>query len=426
VRVLVVGGGGREHALCWCLARSAEVFCAPGNPGTAASATNLPISPDDPALLDAVRQHRIDLTVVGPEAPLAAGLADRLAAAGRAVFGPSAAAARIESSKAFAKALMQQAGVPTAAHRSFTDPAEALRYIDRHAEPLVVKASGLAAGKGAVVCATRGEAADAARAMFGGRFGAAGSEVVVEACLAGEELSVFALTDGEQVVLLPSAQDHKRLGEADTGPNTGGMGAYTPVSVATPALLDRVEREVLRPTLAGLARAGAAYRGVLYAGLMIQRDGSPAVIEFNCRFGDPEAQVVLPVGDHDLLADLASIASGEAWRPAARRVAARRAAVTTVLAAPGYPEAPRKGAVITLPPPPSTGDDAVLFHAGTARGPDGILRVAGGRVLCATGFGPDVATAAEASRRLADQVAFAGKVWRRDIAWREVARAGVA
>jgi phosphoribosylamine--glycine ligase len=425
VRVLVVGGGGREHALCWVLARSAQLFCAPGNPGTAAVATNLAISADDqPALVDAVRTHHIDLTVVGPEAPLAAGLADRLAAAGHPVFGPTAAAARIEASKAFAKALMQQAGIPTATAQSFTDPARALTYIDAHAEPLVVKASGLAAGKGAVVCTTRREAAETARAMFEGRFGGAGREVVVESFLEGEELSVFALTDGEQAVLLPSAQDHKRLGEGDTGPNTGGMGAYTPVSIATPALLDRAEREVILPTLRALAQVGAPYRGVLYGGLMIQRDGSPAVIEFNCRFGDPEAQVVLPVADGDLLADLAAIAAGESWRPGARRIGARRAAVTTVLAASGYPESPQKGAAITLPA--TAADNAVLFHAGTTRAADGTLVVSGGRVLCATGFGPDVAAAAYASRALADQVAFQGKVLRRDIAWREVARAGAA
>lgn len=425
MRVLVVGGGGREHALCWVLARSAQVFCAPGNPGTAAVGTNLAISADDqPALLDAVRTHHIDLTVVGPEAPLAAGLADRLAAAGHPVFGPTAAAARIEASKAFAKALMQQAGIPTATAQSFTDPARALAYIDAHAEPLVVKASGLAAGKGAVVCATRREAAETARAMFAGRFGAAGREVVVESFLEGEELSVFALTDGEQALLLPSAQDHKRLGEGDTGPNTGGMGAYTPVSIATPTLLDRAEREVILPTLRALAQVGAPYRGVLYGVLMIQRDGSPVVIEFNCRFGDPEAQVVLPVADGDLLTDLAAIAAGESWRPAARRIGARQAAVTTVLAASGYPESPQKGAAITLPG--AAADDAVLFHAGTTRAADGTLRVSGGRVLCATGFGPDVAAAARASRALADQVAFQGKVLRRDIAWREVARAGAA
>jgi phosphoribosylamine--glycine ligase len=423
VNVLVVGGGGREHALCWVLARHATVCCAPGNPGTATTATNLAINPTDAAALAAaVRGRRIDLVVIGPEAPLAAGLADQLRKAGCTVFGPSAAAARIEASKAFAKDLMQNAGVPTAASRTFTAERDALAYIDRHAEPLVVKASGLAAGKGAVVCATRAEAAAAARAMFGGRFGAAGEQVIVESFLEGEELSVFALTDGERTSFLPAAQDHKRLGEGDTGPNTGGMGAYTPVQLATPALLDRVDREVVLPTLRALAAAGAPYRGVLYAGLMIAPDGSPAVVEFNCRFGDPEAQVVLPVAEIDLAEQLHAIAAGGSWRPVPR-VAARRAAVTTVLAAAGYPESPAKGAAITLP---SLGDDSMVFHAGTSRDADGTLRTAGGRVLCATGFGPTVAAAAAASRALAERIEFAGRQFRRDIAWREVGRAGAS
>jgi phosphoribosylamine--glycine ligase len=421
----VVGGGGREHALCRTFAATAQVFCAPGNPGTAEVATNLSIPANDAGrLLEAVRRLHVDLTVVGPEGPLATGLADAFAAAGCPVFGPTAAAARLEASKAFAKALMHRAGVPTAASRTFSDASEALAYVDAHPEPLVVKASGLAAGKGAVVCATRGEAADAARAMFGGRFGDAGNEVVIEAFLQGEELSVFALTDGAQVALLPSAQDHKRLGEGDTGPNTGGMGAYTPVSVATPTLLDRAEREILLPTLAALAAEGTPYRGFLYAGLMIGPDGSPSVVEFNCRMGDPEAQVVLPVADTDLLDHCWRIGAGEAWRPATRRIGARRAAVTTVLAATGYPDAPAKGAPIDLPR--TIPDDAELFQAGTARDAQGVLRVAGGRVLCATGYGPTVAAAAEASRRLADAVSFDGKVLRRDIGWREIARAGAS
>jgi phosphoribosylamine--glycine ligase len=423
VNILVVGGGGREHALCHVLAREATIVCAPGNPGTAEIGTNLPLDPSDvEGLHAAIHTHHIDLTVIGPEGPLAAGLADRLRAAGHHVFGPSAAAARIEASKAFAKTLMERAGVPTAASRTFTVERAALEYVDRHAEPLVVKASGLAAGKGAVVCATRAEAAGAVRAMFGGRFGEAGRQVVVEAFLEGEELSVFALTDGERVALLPAAQDHKRLGEGDTGPNTGGMGAYTPVTLATPALLDRVTRMIIHPTLRELDESGSRYQGVLYAGLMIAPDGSPSVVEFNCRFGDPETQVVLPVADTDLAGHLWAVAAGESWRPAPV-ISARQAAVTTVVAAAGYPDTPVKGAPITLPAPEP---DVMLFHAGTARDDGGQLRAAGGRVLCATGFGPTVGAAAAASRRLAEQVAFDGCQFRRDIAWREIGRAGAS
>jgi len=422
VRILVVGGGGREHALCWMLAREATVHCAPGNPGTAELGVNLPIGADRPeALLDAIRAHRIDLVVIGPEAPLAAGLVDFLAARGVPAFGPTAAAARIEASKAYAKELMARAGVPTAPSRTFRDPAAALQYIAGHPEPLVVKASGLAGGKGAVVCRTRQEAATAAREMFAGKLGAAGHEVVVEQFLEGEELSVLALTDGEQVLLLPPAQDHKRLSEGDTGPNTGGMGAYTPVSLASGALLERIREGIFQPILQALAAQGTPYRGVLYAGLMIAPGGEPYVLEFNCRFGDPEAQAVLPALDHDLGKVFWQIAAGEPWRPRQSMLPARRAAVVTVLASVGYPEAPQKGAAIQLPAalPP----DTLLFHAGTTRDADGRLRVAGGRVLCATGLGPDVPSAAQASRALAEAIRYDGKIFRRDIAWREVARA---
>ncbi|MBI2401427.1 MAG: phosphoribosylamine--glycine ligase [Gemmatimonadetes bacterium] len=419
MRVLVVGGGGREHALGWMLSRAAAVYCAPGNAGTAEVATNLALAADNSdRLVDAVHQHRIDLVVVGPEAPLAAGLVDRLAARQVPAFGPTAAAARIEASKAFAKDVMARAQVPTAESRSFTDQAAASRYIAGHPEPLVVKASGLAAGKGAVVCRTRAEAAAAAREMFGGKFGAAGREVLVERFLEGEELSVLALTDGEGVLLLPPAQDHKRLGEGDTGPNTGGMGAYTPVSLATKPLLDRVEQEIFLPVLRELGARGARYRGCLYAGLMISPAGDPFVVEFNCRFGDPETQVVLPALAGDLADHFWRIGSGEPWRPATPQLAAARAAVTTVVASQGYPDAPQKGAAISLPvtSPP----DTLLFHAGTTRDAGGALRVAGGRVLCATGLGHDVAEAAAQSRALAEAIHYEGRVFRRDIAWREV------
>jgi len=422
VRLLVVGGGGREHALCWGLSRSGTIFCAPGNPGTAGVGTNLPVNPTDhDAILQAVRRHAIDLTVIGPEAPLAAGLADDLRAAGHHVFGPSAAAARIESSKAFAKDVMQAAGVPTADSRTFTDARAALDYVAGHAEPLVVKASGLAAGKGAIVCETRDVAAAAVRDMFAGKFGEAGSVVVVEDYLTGEELSVLALTDGERVMLLPASQDHKRIGEGDTGPNTGGMGAYTPVSIADRTLLDRVQREVLLPVLRYLAETGSPYQGVLYAGVMVQDDGTPMALEFNCRFGDPETQVVVPAADLDLAGHMWQIAAGEAWRPAHRVSPAARAAVTTVVAAAGYPDTPRKGDPIRIPD--ELPEDTILFHAGTTLDDGGVLRTAGGRVLCATGLGADVTEAAQRSRGLAESIEFEGMQYRRDIAWREAARA---
>jgi phosphoribosylamine---glycine ligase len=428
VRILVVGGGGREHALCWALHRDtpeATIFAAPGNPGTAALGTNLPIAVtaiDD--LVAAATQHDIDVTIIGPEAPLAAGVADRLRAEGRAVFGPSQAAARLESSKAYAKEVMRRAGVPTAASATFTELSPALEYIQTHAEPLVVKASGLAAGKGVIVCVTRAEAADAARAMLGGNaLGDAGHEVVIEEFVQGEELSVLALTDGERIVILPPAQDHKRLGEGDTGPNTGGMGAYCPVTLTTAPLLAQVRRDVIEPVLREMAAQGAPYEGVLYAGLMLAPDGAISVLEFNCRFGDPEAQVILPGLAPGVTRHFLDIARRR-WRPKRQVLAPTRAAVTTVLAARGYPEKPERGAAIRIPQ--DLGSDVVVFHAGTARDADGTLRTAGGRVLSVTGVGADVPAAARASAAASERIAFDGKTWRRDIAWRELQRAGAA
>ena len=428
MRILVVGGGGREHALCWALRRDspdAALFAAPGNPGTATLGTNLLIAPTDlDALVAAAAQHDIDVTIIGPEAPLAAGLADRLRAADRAVFGPSQAAARLESSKAYAKEVMRRAGVPTGASVTFTEVVPALEYIQTHAEPLVVKASGLAAGKGVVVCVTRAEAADAAREMLtGGALAEAGSEVVIEEFLEGEELSVLALTDGEHIVILPPAQDHKRLGDGDTGPNTGGMGAYCPVSLATAPLLARVRRDVIEPVLREMAAQGAPYEGVLYAGLMLARDGTPNVLEFNCRFGDPEAQAILPVLPKGATKHLLDIASRR-WHPKRHAIAPARAAVTTVLAARGYPEKPERGAAIRIPK--DLGPDVVVFHAGTTRDADGTIRTSGGRVLSVTGLGAGVPAAARASAAACERIAFEGKTWRRDIAWRELQRAGAA
>jgi phosphoribosylamine--glycine ligase len=334
------------------------------------------------------------------------------------VVGPGAAAAAIEASKAFAKDIMAAAGVPTAASRTFTDPGEALAWVDRQAEPLVVKASGLAAGKGAVVCATRAEARDVVAAMLrDGKFGDAGRTVVVEAFLEGEELSLLALTNGTDLELLPAAQDHKRLLEGDRGPNTGGMGAYSPVALATPTLLERAKREVYLPVLRELRRRGTPFSGVLYAGLMVDHAGTPWVVEFNCRLGDPEAQAVLPLVAGGLTDAFRQVARGE--RPAPVRVRPG-AAVTTVLAAGGYPDRPQKGAAITIPSdlPPNV----TVFHAGTTLDDAGMLRVAGGRVLNVTAVAPTFPEAQRLSREAAQRISFAGKVFRTDIGWREAAR----
>ncbi len=426
MRLLVVGAGAREHALLWALQRDAPdatCFCLPGNAGTARLATNLPgAATDVDAVAAAAGDKAVDLVVVGPEAPLAAGLADRLRADRIPVFGPTAAAARIESSKAFAKALMLSHGIPTARAQAFTELDAALGFIAAHPEPLVVKASGLAAGKGAVVCDSRSQAREAATAMLRGALGAAGQEIVVEEFLTGEELSVLAITDGERFAVLPAAQDHKRVGNGDTGPNTGGMGAYCPVSIATDQLMERVAREVFEPTIRALAHVGSPYRGMLYAGLMIREDGSPAVIEFNCRFGDPEAEAILAATAPGLLPVLRLVAEG-GWIPTGYRLgAADRAAVTTVLAAEGYPDAPKTGAEITIPPQVEASGDLLVFHAGTSRDADGRLRVAGGRVLAVTAVASDVATAAARSREAAEAITFEGRHYRRDIAWREIAR----
>ena len=422
MKVLVVGAGGREHALCWAMHHdlpSAILYCAPGNPGTAELAENLPIGSDKiDQLVSAAEGLAVDLVVVGPEAPLARGLADRLRAANKLVFGPSAAAARIESSKAFAKEVMLAAGVPTAPSRIFTELAPALAYVDRHAEPLVVKASGLAAGKGAIICATRVEARRALTLMLrDGVFGEAGRTVIVEGFLEGEEVSVLAVTNGRDLVLLPPAQDHKRLEDRDRGPNTGGMGAYSPVSFATPEFLERVERLVLVPTLAELERRGAQFTGVLYAGLMIDGRGNPNVIEFNCRFGDPETQVMLPLVTSGFLELLKSVAARTAL-PKIEIAAA--AAVTTVLAAAGYPDTPRHGDPIAMPrtTPPGT----LIFQAGTQLDDTGTLRTNGGRVMSVTGVAPTFSAAQAASRAGAEAIVFAGKQFRRDIGWREARR----
>jgi phosphoribosylamine--glycine ligase len=424
MRILVVGSGGREHALAHAFAAddaSHLLYVAPGNPGTASLAANLAIQPTDiDRIADITDAYAIDLVVVGPELPLAIGLADRLRAEGKTVFGPGAHGARIEASKSFAKEVMRAAGVPTGSSETFTDLERAVAYIDRHAEPLVVKASGLAAGKGAVVCDTRGDARRAVKSMLGDRvFGDAGAVIVIEEFLLGEELSVLAVTNGRDVTLLPAAQDHKRLLEGDRGPNTGGMGAYAPVSIATPAVLERVTHEVLLPTLAELARQGEPYRGVLYAGVMLHPDGTPNVVEFNCRLGDPETQVVLPLVQSGLVGLFDAAARGEALPPITIRNAS---AVTTILAARGYPDTPQRGAVITLPA--KLGDGITAYHAGTARNADGALVVNGGRVLALTAVAEHFDDAQQRSRDAADAVQFDGKQCRHDIGWREMERAG--
>ncbi len=421
-RVLVVGSGGREHALCWALRRElpeASIFCVPGNPGTMTHAENIPLPITDlQAIVAETERLQVDLTVVGPEGPLAAGLVDLLVSAGRRAFGPTAAAARIEASKAFAKDVMRHAGVATAASATFDDLPKALEYLERHPEPVVVKASGLAAGKGAVICGTREEACLTVEEMLaGGSFGEAGRTVVIEEFLEGEELSVFAVTNGREVRLLPSAQDHKRLLEGDEGPNTGGMGAYAPVRIATPELLARVERDVLLPTLQELERRRTPFRGMLYAGLMVTPDGTPMVIEFNCRFGDPETQAVLPLVTSGLSNLLWAAACGEALPEV---TVAQRAAVTTVLAASGYPSSPMRGQRITIPQ--NLPEGALVFHAGTALDDTGHLVTAGGRVLAVTAVADSFDAARTVSRDCADRITFEGKQFRRDIGWREVGR----
>lgn len=421
MRVLVVGGGAREHAICWGLRRelgSGELFAAPGNPGTAILATNLPIGSDDiDRLVSATSTHSIDLVVIGPEAPLAEGLADRLRAAGRAVFGPSAEAAKIESSKAFAKDVMAKANVPTAPSRSFTELDLAVAWVDRLDPPIVVKASGLAAGKGVIICQTKVEALRAVTGMLRDQtFGEAGRTVVIESFLEGEELSVMAVTNGEDVLLLPAAQDHKRLLDGDKGPNTGGMGAYSPVSIATRILLDKVERTILRPTLEELAKRGTPFSGVLYAGLMIDKAGTPRVIEFNCRLGDPEAQTIIPRIRSGLLETFHACAVGERL-PSLEVLAV--GAVTTVLATAGYPNDPRLGDVIEFDPIP---EGILIFHAATQSDQRGVMRTNGGRVLSVTGLAEDILEAQRASVAAAELVKFEGKQFRRDIGWREAKR----
>jgi phosphoribosylamine---glycine ligase len=417
--VLLVGGGGREHALAWKLAQSPRIgrmIAAPGNPGIAAHTRCVPVK--DTAIdeiTDLARRERPDLVVVGPEMPLAMGLADRLRAAGCAVFGPGAAAARLESSKAFAKDLMARHGVPTARFRTFhhagQDAAAAGRYCRELGAPVVVKADGLAAGKGVIVCRTLDEADRALARCFEERaFGAAGLTVVVEEFLEGEEASFFALSDGAAVVPLAGAQDHKTVFDGDRGPNTGGMGAYSPAPVLDEPMRERVMAEIVRPVIAAMAKEGAPFSGVLFVGLMITRDG-PKVIEFNCRFGDPECQAILPRLDGDLLPLLEACAAGQglparlAWSP--------QTSVCVVMASGGYPDAYETGRPIDGVAEAERGG-AHVFHAGTAM-TDGRLVTAGGRVLGVQALGRDVAAAIQAAYDAVTRIRFDGAHYRRDI-----------
>lgn len=416
MKILVIGSGGREHAIVWRLAQDAEppeLFCAPGNAGTAALATNLPIGAEDiPAIVAWAKEHRPDLTVVGPEAPLCAGLADALEAEGLKVFGPCQAAARLEGSKAFSKEVMEAAGVPTARFRVYTDSAQAIAELEDFGFPVVVKADGLAAGKGVVIAKTRAEAEAALHDMLdAGRFGAAGAEVVVEEFLDGEEASVFALCDGKHVELLPAAQDHKRAYDNDEGPNTGGMGAYTPAPIATPEVMRFTREQIVLPVLRELNRRGIPYKGVLFCGLMIGSKGV-RVLEFNCRFGDPETEVVVPSIASDFAPVLLACAEGRLKEGMVRL--RNEAAVTVVMAAPGYPGSYPKGMPITgIAAAEATG--CHVFHAGTALR-EGKVVTAGGRVLTVTAFGKDLREAVDNAYRGIGEIHFDGAHCRRDIA----------
>ena len=424
----MVGSGGREHALLWKLhqdAPDAQLFIAGGNGGTVDLAETVPLDVSSQAgraghaaLAEWCADNDIDLVVVGPEGPLSEGIVDTLDARGIPAFGPTRAAADIEASKAFAKQLMKDAGIPTAAFATFTTLGPAADWIRERGAPIVVKASGLAAGKGAVVCETVDDAIEAARTMLdGATFGDAGAEIVIEEFMAGEELSLFALCDGTNAVPMIGVQDHKRIFEGDEGPNTGGMGAYAPVSTSTPELIDRVRREILEPTLTAMRDSGRPFKGLLYAGLMLT-DTGPKVVEFNARFGDPETQVVLPLLKSSLLEPMLRIARGGSidgltleWHDAA--------ALTTVVAADGYPGDVKKGDEIDISG--SVSDDVTVFHAGT-RVIDGRLVTSGGRVLAVTAVADDLQSAADMSRSAAEKVQFKGRQYRRDIGWRELQR----
>jgi phosphoribosylamine--glycine ligase len=423
MKILVVGSGGREHALAWKLAQSDRVqmvYVAPGNGGTARDARLVNIDITDPAALaDFVVAEHVAYTLVGPEQPLAAGIVNLFRARGLKVFGPTREAAQLESSKDFAKAFMHRHGIPTAKYQTFTDVAQAHAYIDAEGAPIVIKADGLAAGKGVVVAMTLEEAHQAADDMLSGnRFGDAGARIVIEEFLAGEEASFIVMCDGKNVLPLATSQDHKRLRDNDQGPNTGGMGAYSPAPIVTPAVHARVMREIINPTIQGMAKDGIPYSGFLYAGLMIDANGNPKTIEFNCRMGDPETQPIMARLKSDFVSVLEHACNGTLdkieleWD--------RRTAVGVVMAASGYPDNPAKGDVIDGIPPETP--ESITFHAGTKLA-GGTLQTSGGRVLCVVGLGDSVKMAQKQAYETVEKIHFNGAQYRRDIGWRGIKHA---
>jgi phosphoribosylamine---glycine ligase len=422
MKVLVVGGGGREHALAWKIAQSqrvSQVFVAPGNGGTGRDRRFHNVALTEPeALAEFAASEGIDLTVVGPEAPLSAGIVDLFRQRGQRIFGPTRAAAQLEASKDYAKAFMQRHSIPTAPARTFTDAAEARDYVRARGAPIVIKADGLAAGKGVVVAQTLQQALEAVDQMLvQGRLGAAGGRIVVEDFLPGEEASFIVMSDGQHVLALATSQDHKRLLDADQGPNTGGMGAYSPAPVVTPELHARVMREIMLPAIGGMAAEGHVYTGFLYAGLMIGPDGEPRTLEFNCRLGDPETQPILMRLQSDLLDLLEHAVDGRLSQIEAQWD--RRVALGVVVAAQGYPDAPRRGDSIQSLP--ADADDCIVFHAGTRLQQDRLV-TDGGRVLCVTALGENIRAARRRAYDAVSQVQFAGLQYRNDIGQRAIQR----
>jgi phosphoribosylamine--glycine ligase len=420
MKILVVGAGGREHAMAWKLAQSERiqmVYVAPGNGGTAHDPRleNVPIT-DLAELADFVEREHVALTVVGPEAPLAAGIVNLFRVRGLKVFGATKEAAQLESSKDFAKAFMERHSIPTAKYQSFTDAAAAHAYVDANGAPIVIKADGLAAGKGVVVAMTLTEAHQAVDHMLSdNRFGDAGARIVIEEFLAGEEASFIVMVDGKNVLPLATSQDHKRLKDNDQGPNTGGMGAYSPAPIVTPAMHARVMREIINPTIQGMAKDGIQYTGFLYAGLMIDAQGNPKTLEFNCRMGDPETQPIMSRLKSDFVTVVEHAVGGTL--DAVELEWDRRTAVGVVMAADGYPDSPRKGDVITGIPAETP--ESVTFHAGTALA-NGKLVTSGGRVLCVVGLGDNVKMAQKQAYDAVEKIHFDGAQYRRDIGWRGV------